>query len=53
MDLPGAVLLVHSGAGPDGYRSADPAVDLGAVPLPQPPGGTVDLRGLFAPAENE
>jgi len=53
VDLPGAALVVHSGPGPDGYRSARPGVDLGVLALPQPPGGTVDLRGLFARAQSE
>jgi len=52
VDLPAAALVVHSGAGPGGYRNAASGIDLGAVPLPRPPGGTLDLRRLFAPAES-
>jgi Uma2 family endonuclease len=51
VDLQGGVLTIHRQPVIDGYRTARPRDDLGGVVLPQPPGGVVDLRGLFAPTE--
>lgn len=47
IDLDGRRLTRHWAPASQGYRNAEAVTALDAVPLPDSPGGRLDLRGLF------